>query len=413
MSKRYVNIYIDPDGVKHYPTPAIDKLTEIDAVDPDLDELVIHDQSQATGQKEKRVKPAKLWPMRARTILGRARSSGGPQVIKPEQMLATTSRAGFMSADDKAIVDALYNPNILIDGNFEYWDEGTSFTGATGYTSTMWYKSDALSTISRSTTVPNTKSEYSLRLHGNVAYIRVWHFIPSYITKQIKNQNVTLSFWVRRASTATGVARIYVRTADVKDNFSSATIRAWQEWSSAKDEWVYNALTFNLTYADVENGLVFQFYATGADVADVDYYFSQVKLEPGTVATPFYQGPEERLKVLRYFEKSYSDPAVPGANTTEGIQVVSVPASSSTTLLGASVKFLIPKRTIPTITTYRRDGSAINPTYWRLNYTTYLGVTTTPFHNSFIVGTNTASGLTAGNCYILDGHFTADARFYP
>ena len=215
-------------------------------------------------------------------------------------MTYTLGKAGASIDELLLKADALYNPNILIDGNFEYWDEGASFTGGAGYTATMWYKS-ADANVGRSTTVPDNKSTYSLRLHGNNTYIAIRHFVPSVIAQQLK-QNCTLSFWVRRVSADAGDTRVVIYTANVKDNFSSTTWRLGPTFTTTQDTWEKKEIVLDLNQTDIENGFFVLITGTRAVSANVDFLFSQVKLEPGTVTTPFYQGPEERLRVFRYLE---------------------------------------------------------------------------------------------------------------
>ncbi len=298
-SKRYVISVVDTDDNKtHYLTPAIDKLAEVESVDQDLDELIIHDASVTDGQREKRVKPSKLWPMRARTILGRAGSSGGPQVIKPEQMLATTSRAGFMSAEDKAAIGtggAMGNPNLLVDGNFEYWDEGTSGSGG-GYGPTMW--PIPAGTWARSTDVPSG-SKYSVRLTSTSTITDIIQYIPAYIGRQLAGQDVTISWWAQNVANVS-YTRLYIFSFDAEDNPSFMTLRhTGTSFTTIDDTWRKFTQTFTLN-SNCANGFRLYVRLGHSSSVALDGRIAQVKLELGTKSTPFYQGPEERFKLYSH-----------------------------------------------------------------------------------------------------------------
>ena len=406
MSKRYVNTYTDPDGVKHYPTPAIDKLTEIDAVDPDLDELVIHDNSQTTGQREKRVKPSKLWPMRARTILGRARSSGGPQVIKPEQMLATTSRAGFMAADDKAIVDALYNPNILVDGNFEYWDEGTS--GAAGiYGPTMAYIWEA--TWERSTNVPDG-SKYSVKIARTSIEMDIFYFVPAYIGRQLAGNDITLSWWAQNVANVS-YTRCFIQSFDAEDTPSAVTTRhSGTSFTTIDGTWRKFTQTFTL-HADCANGFRLRIRLGHSSSLALDGRIAQVKLEPGTVATPFYQGPEERERVNRYYWKTYNPAIIPGSVNNVGCiawSMVGVSRTYGWTNIYPPAQF----RTTPSVTIYSTDSGAAGKLY-NVDASEDTDGVTLYYEgvNKFTIAPGSGDSLNLGDR--LMAHVVADSRFYP
>jgi hypothetical protein len=137
------------------------------------------------------------------------------------------------------------------------------------------------------------------------------------------------------------------------------------------------------------------------------------QLEIGEVPTPFDWQPFdlELWRCLRYYEKSYEIDTAIQADASNGILLKVTKASNTTTLIGASVEFKVIKRATPTIITYRRDGSATNPTYWRLDAGTYYDTSISGANTkNFIVVLTGLSGLTAGNPYTIDGHWIADAE---
>ena len=86
------------------------------------------------------------------------------------------------------------------------------------------------------------------------------------------------------------------------------------------------------------------------DVTDV-VTISDVKLEPGTRATPFVPRPygEEMALCERYYEKSYAQATDPGAAATPGQHSYVAPQTSQ---LFNTVRFHVMKRAAPTVTLY-------------------------------------------------------------
>jgi len=121
---------------------------------------------------------------------------------------------------------------------------------------------------------------------------------------------------------------------------------------------------------------------------------------------------EELRKVGRFWEKSYQLEDPPQSNTAVSEAILMARASAADSTVQGNVNFMTRKRATPTITTYRRDGSATDPSYWRYNTSVYAAVTVqneaeTGFGVRF---DGTGSGFTVGEAILLDGHWVADAR---
>ncbi len=122
--------------------------------------------------------------------------------------------------------------------------------------------------------------------------------------------------------------------------------------------------------------------------------------------------PKDDLEICQqYYEKSYNiDVAPQTPNSNFGLYSAVGTATSTTAIEGISVSYKISKKKTPTITTYRKDGSATNPSYWRQDSTTYIPITIVTIGMNTFTAYLTSSGLTAHLSYGIDGHWTAESE---
>ena len=145
-----------------------------------------------------------------------------------------------------------------------------------------------------------------------------------------------------------------------------------------------------------------------------DYWqITGVQLEVGDTATPFehLSYGEELAGCMRYFETSFNASQTPagglaGVDRSAGI-------AFATNAIGNEKEFMVPKRSSPTMTFYRGNNSGST------NSGT-VGVYTGTWSEAGVSGYNaketryrvdiSKSGLTAGNVYLLDYQYTAEAE---
>lgn len=208
---------------------------------------------------------------------------------------ATTSANGLMSAADKKTVNAVSNPNILINGDFQVWQRGASFANIENqYTADRWLIKNAkakTATVSKSTDVPSDQPMcQSLYIKENTeenSYLR-------YMFEHSIKGTMTLSFWYK--TTAAFNSYIYDNGALVH----LGKLTTLNSWAKA----VFTFTATSLTWLSIIHAMsIGSAYITG------------VKLEYGNVATQFAPRiyAEEIALCRRFFD-------IMGGTRTSGVE---------------------------------------------------------------------------------------------
>jgi ribosomal protein L27 len=196
--------------------------------------------------------------------------------------------------------------NKLINGNFDIWQRGTTFTSAANvsYNADRWLiartATDVNCTVSQDTSVPNVNSEYSLKFTQVTTNATS---VVGYLARQLIEQSnilpllgktCVISFWYRSNKTGNHGIRI-----DGTQN-TGGTNQATTFAVNAADVWEYKTLTvtaFSAVSASSASptsagGFIdigFRVGSNGFTTVNANDYFqlSQVQLEVGSVATAF------------------------------------------------------------------------------------------------------------------------------
>lgn len=212
-------------------------------------------------------------------------ASGNIIVNSTAYSAATTSAAGLMSAEDKTKLNTVSNPNLLLNGDFQVWQRGTSFSNLeNSYAADRWcIKNSKAKTalIEKSTDVPSGQ-----------------HMCQSIHLKETTEENSNLRYYFEKA---------------LKGTF---TLSFWYKTSAAFNTYIYDngALKHlgKLTTLNTWSKATFTFSATSLTFLSVvhtmsigDTYITGVKLEVGSVATEFSPRPyaEEVALCQRYFQR--------------------------------------------------------------------------------------------------------------
>lgn len=226
--------------------------------------------------------------------------------------------------------------NILINGNFSFWQRGTAFVSY-GYTADRWRLTVGTGdAVSRSTDVPNAQSTYSLRLVAASSAATIYQPIEE--AARYAGLPVTLTFWVKGPAGAVCDARIFKQILTAEYTCTGA----WQKVSI-------------LTTADVDNAMAYGVSVIRAPAPLGTYYFAQVQLTVGNREIPFLplDPAAELARCQRYFEKSYALDAAPGTATGEGLMTNISNSGYGVVQIGA---FKATKRAAPTVKVYAPDG---------------------------------------------------------
>lgn len=197
------------------------------------------------------------------------------------------------------------------------------------------------------------------------------------------SQRVSLSFYAKFNSLATGIDRIRVYLLNLTDRFPGTPINAWPgsvgtdftagaDWQiiasesiTITDQWVRYTPT-NLTNVDPDvsgiggNGLAIAFHVDEATISTgAQWLLTGVQLNQGKVAQPFEHWPltRERERATRYFNSTFRERYANPAGTNGAIAAV-----SSGTDVAFSWQFPEMYRQPPTLVTVNpRSAAATHP----------------------------------------------------
>lgn len=251
----------------------------------------------------------------------------------------------FNGVGSMALADLQPNRNAIINGDFNIWQRGTSFTSvaAAAYTADRWQygKNGAMvHNITLSTDVPTVAQAgrlffNSLKIDcqtvdssiGSAEYSMLSHNIEGFNFRPLAQRAITLSFWVKATKTGTYCVSFRNGGAD-RSYVAEYTINASNTWeyktittlpSPASGTWDYtNSRGLSVDFA-LATGSTFQttkdtwqtgnFLGTAnqvnaCDSTSNDFFITGVQLEAGSVATPFeYRTIQQELSLCqRYFE---------------------------------------------------------------------------------------------------------------
>ena len=265
-------------------------------------------------------------------------------------------------------VDSLFisNPNLLINGDFQVWQRGTSFANKTNsYTADRWCikngKNTPTALVEKSDDVPDDQyicqSIHIKESDSENSYLRY------YFDSVIKG-NVTLSFWYKTTKAF---------DVSIRNNNTTTILPGKPAIVNTWTRYVHSFAVDSPTYLNVVHAM-----SAG------DVYITGVKLEYGEVATPFvpktYQ--EELESCQNYFQKInllYK----PGVTNNSGAFV----SFSCDTKL-RSVDGITPTVTIDTAPTQLRttESDAINTELTLKSASYYRGYLVIDFNSSTNLG---------------------------
>jgi hypothetical protein len=333
-------------------------------------------------------------------------------VTTPPNIYATDSEAssGYLSLSSASSTYVPQNnamfagKNKVINGGFEVWQRGTSFTNTAnaGYTADRWLTNVGTGgtiVTSQQSFTPGTapaagyEAPFFLRLNRSTT-----GSATSYFSQRIEDvrtfagQTITLSFWAKASSAYTfDFGDIYAwrvygtggSSSESPGTFGAVNITtSWQRFTltlnmpSVSGKTIGASSYLEITYS----------FPTSKGTFTIDLW--GVQLEAGSIATPFVpaSGGSQQAELAlcqRYYEV---------------INYAAIKAAAaSTTDIWGSVYFKVTKRATPTVTIpastnqiYNTSGALATPAYaWQVN---------TPSVDSFTIyaGSSSISGYVAG-----------------
>lgn len=244
--------------------------------------------------------------------------------------------------------------NVIINGNFDIWQRGTSFTGvATGaYTADRW-KATLTATglscnITQDTSVPNSSSKYSIKVlqatnATSVGEYEVRTLLETSQILQLCGTTTTVSFWYRSNLTGTHAARLYASPmtggTDVAQSFTVSAANTWEKKVLTFSSFAgvtSPSTAWNVEAAGLSIGFNVFGSASRSTLAANDYFqIDQVMLETGSVNTSFTRAggntAGELAACLRYYQRQMTSSVRMGtgfaASTSAGQFVIALPAA--------------------------------------------------------------------------------------
>jgi hypothetical protein len=333
--------------------------------------------------------------------------------------------------------------NILINGDMQIWQRGTSFLdlpnqGATNYTADRWNATRYASgdhDVTRQE-VNYLGFQYALRSERSTGdssntsrYIN--QPIESSISRTLAGKHVTLSFYAR-----IGVGAAYtIAGGHVTAYISYHTDNGWLDNGMFYNGFK-NAGTYTAAYKVITLSTDFQkFELTGFIPSNVrqigvafgtpeevgtaianDYFeITGVQLEEGRTSTSFEFLPFQQEFALcqRYYEKSFDIITTPSDGATgdsrKGVGVV----FNSTDLNTQFFTFAVTKRTSPSITFFRPNfinGTGVWAVYQNGNNWADRPLTAAWVNEHGFIGSGSVTSGTSAQALIISGNWSASAE---
>ena len=254
--------------------------------------------------------------------------------------------------------------NVLINGGFDVWQRGTSFTGianTTSYTADRWciFRSIVAGySLSQQAMVPSELSGFNYcaryqRTAGNtdLGVLYMGRTFESITVKALAGKTVTLSFYVRKGAnfsgstletaidfgTGTDLGFTTQPTSTTTTNISTTLTASWQ----------YVTKTVAVATTATAARILFFYTPTGTAGAADYFEITGVQLEVGPQATPFEQRPigTELALCQRYYWRTYgtgtsSDIVGAGSANNGNNVLIGIPHPVSMRIKATSLDFV-------------------------------------------------------------------------
>ena len=309
---------------------------------------------------------------------------------------------------------ALSNRNILINGNMEVAQRGTSQTAAgygtidrfalslSGASATMTQESFTIG----QTDVPGSDKYLKLVVSTGNNNSGVYYKVEAKDAFPVIGQKVTLSYFAKGTSPAAGLeVAIGWYDGSSSSSYASTTVTLTSSWTKYTHTFDVPSIS-GLTLTNAAAYLEVHWIQADADTSSNAYEINlaQTQLELGTEATPFEHRSygEELYSCQRYFETNYDQGVALGTVVGNAQSYgISYRATSGSTNY-YSHPFKVPKRATPTVTIYNGVTGATGT--WRGSGSADISITT---------ANNTYSMNILGpvnNDFIRSGFYGADAE---
>lgn len=358
-----------------------------------------------------------------------------------------TARIEELAAADSlsgSLIEAYSSRNLLINGNMDVYQRGSSGTrtNGEGYTVDRW----SFAALGSGTSnwgvgtlalgdMPAVPSPPRYYLGANVVAgaAQAWMRQKIESVWTVSGGKVTLSFWMRAGVAGKKVGVRMIQDFGTASGASAAVSSEGPVFTLTTSFQKYTA-TFDLpSIAGKSVGnpsvndclhLVFDFAASsgyGNQLVNQTglFEFTQVQLERGSIATDFDWRPLalELMLCQRYYQKSFPIIEQPSGNSTTSLHRTATAFTANA--CRTAIPFPVPMRKNPAITFYSAAETSSAPANlwgwydptgtWRVSNGTNL---VSVFTSGMIVDVAAVGGqgMAAPNSYLVAGQYTADAE---
>jgi hypothetical protein len=317
--------------------------------------------------------------------------------------------------------------NKIINGNFDVWQRGTSFSNPSSYTADRWNTqydgSGATIAVTQQTftlgqTAVPGNPKYYLQFAQTVAgsggtYLNaIQQPIESVLT--FSGQTVTVSLWARATVGTPTLTGFFAQQFGSGGSPSSTVYTTFPSTYTLSSNWqqytwtVFVPSIVGKTLGTSGDNIMVQFRIPSNAVQTIN--FASVQVEAGSIATPFEVRPYgvELQLCQRYYEQSYAAGTVAGTNTNSGQNTFQGASDNNSNMVGW-VKYSVPKRISMTPVIYRPGGTINQMSYSKVGNTAGSNAATVAYTNefSFIAYCNIGAVFTIAT---IDFHWTASAE---
>ena len=286
--------------------------------------------------------------------------------------------------------------NRIINGDFSVWQRGTTRYSNSGmaasakYYADRWtsgqYQNAAFERVDRTTAGPASK--YAMRVSsssaaedGSGTRMTLGQLIEHLNCADLAEKSITLSFWVRFSASSIASYGSFnyslwqQDSVDLAFDSNGPTRSDTLTLTNGSFPTTWTKLTLVVTTASTMKNLAVQFsfsnLANTASNGSFWYEIAEVQLEKGSTATPFeFRSIGTELALCqRYYELSYPTGFTPGYNFSESFPFsTSKPialnlVASDDTLTSQTIRFVVQKRTSPTVVIYSASNGASGSTF--------------------------------------------------
>jgi hypothetical protein len=313
---------------------------------------------------------------------------------------------GISTFSQQTVNTGLANPagsgNVIINGGFDIWQRGTSFSSG-GYTADRFFAiSDAVITASRQTFVPGEISGASIEptfFHrieksSGGGFSTIGQRIEG--VRTLANSAITVSFWAKANTSQT----LFIRPRQEFGSGGSSSVTLTQKNVTLTSTWTRYTFTFDMPSIagktiGSNDSVLLEIFTTGSGAVTWDIW--GVQLEAGTVATPFRRNAPSIQAELAACQRYYYRMNAEGLGFASFGIGLAVTASTARVGTNHPVQMRVRPNFVETFNVGFYDGisgsSATSPT---LHFTT-ANVNTTIFNVSGLVAKQVYNFMDSGN----------------